>query len=86
MLKNITKMLVEQELDTLLEEQNCCKCQKCREDIMAYALNRLPSFYVSTDEGELYGKAKSFSAEYEFDLMKQLVIAINLVSNNPRHI
>jgi len=30
----------------------CCPCEKCRDDVMAIALNNLPFRYVSTDLGD----------------------------------
>ena len=85
MLKNITEVLVRQKLDKMIEHEDCCKCQKCQEDIIAYALNRLPTKYVSTDDGELFARAGSLSSKYEFEIVRQLAIAMNLVKNNPRH-
>lgn len=32
--------------------QDLCFCVECKRDMLAYALNRLPSMYVSTKEGE----------------------------------
>lgn len=85
MLKNITEILANQKLEVLLKDNDCCKCDKCKEDMLAYALNKLPPSYVSTDEGELFSKAKALSVDYDFDILKELVIAMNLVRGNPRH-
>lgn len=86
MLKNITEMLVEQKLDELLKKDDqCCKCQQCREDIIAYALNQLNPHYVSTGQGQLYTKAKVLTIDYEVEITAALARAIQLVTEHPRH-
>lgn len=85
MLKNITELALEQRLESLWDKMDCCKCEKCREDIMAYALNHLPPQYISTEAGELYAKTKTMSSLYNFDIMRVLALAINIVNDNPRH-
>lgn len=85
MFKNITELLVEAKLDSMLEKSDCCKCEKCRDDIMAYALNRLPPKYISTEEGELFAKVSTLSEKYNFDVIKAIAMAIEVVSNHPRH-
>lgn len=85
MLKNITEMLVEQKLDELLQNEDCCKCNKCKDDMIAYALNQLNSHYVSTDMGHLITKAKVLSIEYDVEIVTALTKAIGVVSQNPRH-
>lgn len=86
MLKNITEMLVEQKMEELLEkEEHCCKCQQCREDIIAYTLNQLTPHYVSTDHGQLFTKARMLSISYEVEITAALAKAIKLVAENPRH-
>lgn len=85
MLKNITEILVEQRLDQLWEKKDCCKCERCREDVLAYALSRLPAQYVSTRSGELYAKTKVFSQQYGVEILSELVRAIEIVAEQPRH-
>lgn len=86
MVKNITEMLVEKKLDELLaKDETCCKCQQCREDIIAYTLNQLSPHYVSTDQGQLFSKAKMLSINYEVEITTALAKSMKLVSENPRH-
>ena len=42
-LVNVMESIVEEKLDTQLKEENCCKCERCLEDMKAMALNQLPS-------------------------------------------
>lgn len=85
MLKNITEVLVRQKMEHILESQDCCKCEQCKEDIMAYTLNHVPAHYVSTDEGSLFAKTRSLSAQFEVKIITELAKAIKVVSENPRH-
>lgn len=85
MLRNVVEILAAQKLEELLKEEDCCKCAQCKEDMMAYALNRLAPHYVSTDVGQLFAKANELKWGYDFDLMKELSFALNVVRNNPRH-
>lgn len=86
MVKNITEMVVEKKLDVLLErDDKCCKCQQCREDILVYTLNHLSPHYVSTDQGQLYSKAKTLSIHYDVEILTALTKSIKLVTEHPRH-
>lgn len=85
MYKNVTEILVEQKLASLWRYSDCCKCSKCHDDIMSYALNRLPAKYVSTSRGELFNKASSLSLEYEVEIIKTVTMAMAIVEKYPRH-
>lgn len=87
MLKNMTEVLVEQKLDSMLTSGNYhgCTCQQCREDIMAFTLNHLPAHYVSTDVGALYSKANHYATGADFDILKELARAMQVVERSPRH-
>jgi competence protein ComFB len=73
-------------LDRILESQdNLCRCEKCRLDIAAIALNNLPSKYVVTNKGELYTKVQEMEIQFEADIIREITKAIEIVSKNPRH-
>jgi competence protein ComFB len=78
--------VVQDELELLLaERENVCKCQKCKFDMMVWALNRLPAKYVITDRGRLYTKLKEQEIQFKTDVVKELTKAIDFVSRNPKH-
>lgn len=85
MYRNATEILVEQKLENMWKNYDGCKCKRCHDDIMAYALNRLPVHYISTSKGELYNKAASLSLEFDLEVVKVLAQAMQLVASNPRH-
>jgi competence protein ComFB len=62
-----------------------CKCEKCRLDIAALALNNLPGMYSVTEIGEVYSKIKEMEAQYVADVIKEVTRAIEIVSINPIH-
>lgn len=51
-LHNVMEDCVEQKLNSILPMmEQYCSCEKCRVDMEAYALNRLPAKYVHSDRG-----------------------------------
>lgn len=87
MLTNITQILTEQKLDSMLSSSRYtgCTCTQCREDILAIALNQLPPHYVSTDKGVLFEKANQLANRFDNDILPALVRAIQVVEKAPRH-
>jgi len=47
-LKNYMEDIVAHKLDLLSNEIEICDCGRCRMDIMAYVLNKLPPKYVES--------------------------------------
>jgi competence protein ComFB len=85
-IQNYMEDVVQDELELLLSERDdICKCQKCRFDMMVWALNRLPPKYVITDRGRLYTKLKEQEVQFKADVVKELTKAILYISKNPQH-
>ena len=84
-LRNIMEDYVIVILDRILENLDCCKCEKCRLDIASYALNRLPSKYVATTQGELMTKLCEFDNQFEARVMAELTAAAEVIKQKPRH-
>lgn len=82
---NVMERVVEERLDEMLKSYDCCKCERCRADIVALALNNLPPRYVVTDEGELFAKIQYTQKRYELEVVKQIAAAINMVKESPHH-
>lgn len=72
-------------LDRVLENIDVCKCPKCKLDIMALALNRLPPRYVVTKEGELFVKVAELQEQFNVDIITAITAAAFVVKNNPKH-
>lgn len=85
-LKNCTEVIVTERLERMLEEEKgICTCEKCKMDMLTYALNQLPPRYVSCQQGEIFSKIDGLNSQYIADILRTLVKAIKLVSANPRH-
>jgi len=84
--RNYMEDAVIEELNGVLEElKGACKCQRCREDILAYTLNRLPAKYVVTALGNAYTKLNQLKVQSKADITVQLIEAAKLVKAKPRH-
>ncbi|MEG1448764.1 MAG: late competence development ComFB family protein [Oscillospiraceae bacterium] len=83
--QNIMEQVVEKELDALLPSLDVCNCDRCKNDIVAYALNQLPAKYIVSDKGYLYAKIQTAYLQYEVDVMQAITRAAKVVRDNPRH-
>ncbi len=84
-LKNYMEDLVIKRTDEILKSMDVCKCDKCRLDIIALALNSLPSKYVVSAKGELYAKVSELEQQFDIDVGTAIIKAAFLVNENPRH-
>ena len=86
-LKNFSEVEVNKLLDEILNRyDNICKCQKCRLDIKAVALNSLSSKYIVSELGEIYTTAlNEINKQETINVTTAIIKAIEIVSNNPKH-
>lgn len=84
-LRNLMEDYVILVLDQLIDDLHCCSCQQCRLDIASYALNRLPSKYVATTQGELMSRLCEFDNQFEATVMATITKAAEVIGKNPRH-
>ncbi|MFY0544519.1 late competence development ComFB family protein [Brevibacillus sp. H7] len=62
-----------------------CSCPRCQMDVLVIALNRLPSRYVSSLQGEVYMKTQLLNSQLRSDVMRELAYAAQIVADNPHH-
>ena len=79
---NLMEHLVADKLDGAFKKFNCCKCDKCRKDVAALALNKLPPKYVVTESERIAGLVKEMSGQ---EVSTAIVQAILAVRAHPRH-
>ena len=84
-LKNYMEDLVIKRTDEILKSMDVCKCDKCKLDIIALALNSLPSKYVVSAKGELYAKVSELEQQFDIDVETAIIKAAFFVNENPRH-
>lgn len=82
---NIMESIISEKLSEMLANEDCCKCERCIEDMTALALNKLPSRYVSTRNGELFSKLNSKVRQNSVDINIAVAEAIECVSKKPSH-
>ncbi|MBD5160698.1 MAG: late competence development ComFB family protein [Oscillibacter sp.] len=85
MYQNMMETMVEDTLDIVLPELDCCTCEFCRNDMVAYALNHLPPRYVVTQSGSVISKADTMRIQHMTDIRTALVQAAQVVKEHPRH-
>jgi len=84
-LKNYMEEMVLNYMEDVLKDFEMCKCDTCRLDIAAKALNELPPQYFVTKKGEVYSKIKNLKLQFEADVVTAITKAAELVKNKPRH-
>jgi competence protein ComFB len=77
--------LVENKLDELWNTLDNCKCERCRNDIIALTLNQLGAKYVVTHEGELYARLCTLSNDYDVEILKAIAKSVHTVKEKPNH-
>ncbi len=84
-MKNVTEQLVTrafQEIRPTVPE--LCDCPVCREDVLVYALNRLPPHYTSTLKGEVVSKLEMEAGQGSIDVTVVLLDGMRRVADSPR--
>lgn len=84
-LKNYMEDIVISTAESILKLLNICKCEKCRLDIIALALNDLPPKYIVTEKGELYSKLNELENQFGVDVQAAIIKAALIVGKNPKH-
>ncbi|MDX9916832.1 MAG: late competence development ComFB family protein [Gudongella sp.] len=85
-LHNNMEDLVIRQVDLAMSRtEGICKCDKCRKDVTAIALNNLPPKYIVTDLGDVYTRLKEMETQYVVDVVREVTKALEIVSKNPMH-
>jgi competence protein ComFB len=81
---NLMEEIVSSCLKDLIRRKNITDCdERTFKDISAIALNRLPSKYVVTSQGEMFAKSQ-LRSQVESDVYRELSYAISKVLNTQR--
>ena len=84
-MKNVTEQLVGRAYGELLPSvPELCRCEVCREDVLVYALNRLPPHYTSTLRGEVVSKLELEAGQGSIDVTVVLLEGMRRVADAPR--
>lgn len=80
---NVMESVVKDRLEFLLQDIDCCKCDKCKDDMMALALNVLRPKYVNSLKGELFSRLDTTKYQNTIDIDVAVTKAITTVSSRP---
>lgn len=81
-LVNLMEAFVEKRLEAALKKFKCCTCDRCRNDVLALALNKLPPLYVIEADP---GVRDLHERERAAQVATALVQAILTVKAHPSH-
>ena len=75
-LVNLMEAFVEKRLDTALKKFRCCSCERCRKDVLAIALNKLPPLYVIEDDPDIRDLHERERASQVATALVQAILAV----------
>ncbi|MCH5267435.1 MAG: late competence development ComFB family protein [Lachnospiraceae bacterium] len=84
-LVNLMEETVIQKLNQVWGETNYCKCNKCRQDIVCYSLNHLPTRYVTSEKGTILHRFDTQTKQSDIEITACVCRAVELVGNKPNH-
>ncbi len=84
-LYNVTEKLVLSKLEATLKKMNCCRCDRCKEDIVAIALNNLKPMYMVASRKDIEIKIHSSLKDIGSEITTEVIKAALTVRKNPRH-
>ncbi len=80
---NLMEETVLKKIDQLWPNTEYCKCERCRMDIAAYALNRLPAQYVQSMKGKVYYRFESTQVQRDIEVTVAVSQGIEIVGKAP---
>lgn len=81
---NITERMVANRLEIALKKMSCCKCDRCKKDIIAMALNALKPHYAVGNMTEIEALALA-DEKHGLEVTSSILKAILNVRKHPRH-
>ena len=85
-LRNIIEDLASDCLNSALNMRyDICTCSVCKNDMLAHVLSHVPAKYVTTEQGALHTVIQQSRIEYQAEIARAVIEAIDLISKNPRH-
>lgn len=84
-LKNYAEVVITELATRLIPEYGLCRCDKCRLDVIALALNQLSPQYVVTEKGALLASADILVMQKSTDYLSAVLSAVRMVESSPRH-
>ena len=84
--KNYMEDVVDKVFDEFLERTpGFCRCDRCRQDVLAIALTNLHGKYATSLEGEIFAKISREDRQVRADALVEIMDAARIVSEHPNH-
>ncbi len=71
--------------DIIARDPHISKCEKCRLDVVALALNYLPPRYTVSAKGQVYSKVDTLNQQFGTDVVSAITKAMVKVASRPQH-
>jgi len=81
-LVNAMESIVIGKLDSVLSRFKCCQCDRCKKDIIALSLNKLPAKYKVLREGQ---STRDPDPQTNAQVLSAMIQAVLVVRDHPRH-
>lgn len=82
---NVAEVIANEKIDEIMKRMDVCSCSRCKADVLALALNSLPTKYVTSDAGKQYIQLNSYKRQFETDVTSALIKACLIVKSSPKH-
>ncbi|MDD3167927.1 MAG: late competence development ComFB family protein [Eubacteriales bacterium] len=82
---NVVEIIAHEKVADIMVRMEMCTCSKCACDVLAIALNSLPTKYVTSDAGKQYIQLNSYKRQFETDVEIALMKACLTVKESPNH-
>jgi len=81
-LVNAMETVVLEKLDSVLAKFKCCKCDRCKKDIVAITLNKISPKYIVLQEGQ---PTPDIDVQTNAEVVTAIIQAVLAVRAKPRH-
>ncbi len=82
---NVVEIIAKEYVMNMMDRMEMCTCSKCICDVLALALNSLPTKYVTSDAGKQYIQLETYKKQFETDVEIALMKACLTVKAAPNH-
>jgi competence protein ComFB len=82
---NVVEIIANETIADVMERMDMCTCSRCTGDVLALALNSLPTKYVTSDAGKQYIQLAAFKKQFETDVEIALMKVCMTVKAAPNH-
>ena len=82
---NVVEIIANEKVADMMDRMEMCTCSKCTCDVLAIALNTLPTKYVTSHAGKQYFQLNSYKKQFETDVEIALMRACLTVKEAPNH-